>query len=320
MCKVSFLIPAYNAEWTIERCLDSILNSSLEKDKYEIIVWNDGSIDHTEEIVKRYASKYNNILLITKPNQGVAEVRKSLFAMANGEYIWQCDSDDYVETQNVVRLINYAEKHNLDVLYFDYKQLGEHNYQKPRTVLFCHDLYVSYLWNKLYKRDFIVKNHIDFEGDLYTGDDVVFNCKVSSCSPRKRHISLIGYNYVYNPQSLTHNPARGLRDINSMIHCLDYFLKYRKHYRNYRYWDCFIIKNLINIIIWKEFFETADKIVLDSTIHQKEQLISEISSFRISWVLRNIKKATKISRTIDLVSNKIRHGYCKIRYWNYYDL
>lgn len=84
MCKVSFLIPAYNAEKSIGRCLDSILTSGLSPNDYEIIVWNDGSIDQTEDIVQSYTEKYSNISLLLNKIKELQRLENHCFDLQKG--------------------------------------------------------------------------------------------------------------------------------------------------------------------------------------------------------------------------------------------
>ena len=94
---ISIIIPVYNSEMTISRCLDSILNQSLVKEKYEIVIVNDGSTDRTEELCENYKEQYNNIHIISQKNQGVVIARTVGAENASGEYIMSIDSDDSVE-------------------------------------------------------------------------------------------------------------------------------------------------------------------------------------------------------------------------------
>ena len=91
MSKISVIIPVYNGEKYIQRCVDSVLNQTYSD--IEIIVINDGSTDNTENILK----SYSNIVLINKENEGVSKARNTGLSLAKGDYVYFCDADDYLE-------------------------------------------------------------------------------------------------------------------------------------------------------------------------------------------------------------------------------
>lgn len=93
---LSIIIPVYNLEKYIGRCLDSCLNQNINKDDYEIICVNDGSKDNSLSILHEYSEKYDNIRIIDKVNEGVSIARNTGIAHAKGEYIWFVDGDDWI--------------------------------------------------------------------------------------------------------------------------------------------------------------------------------------------------------------------------------
>lgn len=114
--KISVIIPAYNAEKTIERLLNSIISQTYKN--YEVIIINDGSTDKTESIISRYNS--SNIKIISNVNEGVGIARKIGFENATGDLVFFCDSDDYIPENNIFEKINEKFiKNNIDILMFD---------------------------------------------------------------------------------------------------------------------------------------------------------------------------------------------------------
>ena len=94
--KISIIIPVYNAEKYLSQCLDSLLEQGIPKEHYEIICINDGSRDASLSILKAYADKYQNIVLVDKENEGVSVTRNIGLDVARGKYIWFVDSDDWI--------------------------------------------------------------------------------------------------------------------------------------------------------------------------------------------------------------------------------
>ena len=124
-CLLSIVVPVYNVEDYLSKCLDSILNQDIDKDDYEIIVVNDGSTDGSGGIAKEYAEKYSNITLINQENQGLSGARNSGIKIAKGKYIQFVDSDDYLEPNVEKFLVDKMIKENLDVLRFNYQNVNE---------------------------------------------------------------------------------------------------------------------------------------------------------------------------------------------------
>ena len=94
MCLISIIVPVYNVEKYLERCLDSILSQTFSD--FELILVNDGSTDHSLEICRSYAEKDERILLIDQENRGLSAARNAGIAVAKGEYLGFVDSDDYI--------------------------------------------------------------------------------------------------------------------------------------------------------------------------------------------------------------------------------
>lgn len=122
---LSIVVPVYNVEDYLSKCLDSILNQDIDKDDYEIIVVNDGSTDGSGEIAEEYAERYSNITLINQENQGLSGARNSGIKVARGKYIQFVDSDDYLEPNVEKSLVEKMESGNLDILRFNYQNVNE---------------------------------------------------------------------------------------------------------------------------------------------------------------------------------------------------
>lgn len=217
---LSILIPVYNAEMTIDRCLKSILTKDIMN--YEVIIIDDGSNDASFEIIKSFVAAYRNIRAYSQNNSGVSDTRQKLISYAVGKYIMFCDADDYFEPDAVSGTIEILKKASTyfevpDVFVFGYKlvrsfgnksinrrNLPEGMYSKKVIgkyhVKNISDLYWSALWNKCYRRDICFSPEIKFEEQM---EDVMFNVDFMS---RIKHVYISErciYNYVQIGESMT---------------------------------------------------------------------------------------------------------------------
>lgn len=114
--KLSIIIPAYNSEKFIEKCLLSCLNQDIPHNEYELIVVDDGSIDNTRNIVLSMKEKYNNIKYFYQENAAQGAARNNGLSKAKGKYIWFVDSDDWIEQNCLATIVNKLEKYHLTAL------------------------------------------------------------------------------------------------------------------------------------------------------------------------------------------------------------
>ena len=124
--KISVIVPVYNSEDTLEKCILSVLNQTLSD--IELILINDGSIDKSQEIIDKYKEKYpDKIKTKTIENQGVSNTRNIALDMAEGEYIGFVDGDDYIESTMYEKLYNKAIDENADIVVSGYFVENEKN-------------------------------------------------------------------------------------------------------------------------------------------------------------------------------------------------
>ena len=126
MIKLSFIIPVYNVEKYVAKCLDSVLVGNQFTG--QVICVNDGSTDNSLEKLEQYAAKYPNVEIITQPNTGLSAARNAGIMAAKGEYICFLDSDDYWQPNVLNGLLEQIERDNLDVLRFRFRNVNE-NYE-----------------------------------------------------------------------------------------------------------------------------------------------------------------------------------------------
>ena len=179
MCKVSIIIPVYNAEDYLARCLDSVCNQTLKD--IEIICVNDCSKDKSLEILNSYASKDKRIKVIDcKVNGGESVARNIGIDNATGEYLAFVDNDDVVDLDFYEKLYNEAAKTGADItkaeakeIYYDGKICTRSVNKKIRETG-CKAYFIGDWWTAIYKRDFINKNNIRLPGGIVLGGDLLF--------------------------------------------------------------------------------------------------------------------------------------------------
>lgn len=169
---VSIIVPIYNAEKYLKKCIDSIVNQT--KKEIEIILVNDGSKDSSEEIIKTYNDK--RIKYYKNKNQGIGKTRNFGIQKATGKYIMFLDSDDFLKKDACEKLYNKAENNNLDVVICDfYKIFDNGNIEEVRIPSFKDSSLKDNPkilnenlapWAKIYKRTLIVRNEIKFIENL----------------------------------------------------------------------------------------------------------------------------------------------------------
>lgn len=177
---ISVIIPVYNSEKTIKRCLDSLLKQSYPY--FELIVVNDGSKDHSKDIIDSYDDE--RIVAIHKQNEGVSATRNKGITSAKGKYICFVDSDDYVEVDYLKMMIEQINKDKSDLVICNFKRLDHNglninecsfNTKKMEINEMIYEIYTKSLlnqpWNKLFIKDKISKL---FSLDLSLGEDLLF--------------------------------------------------------------------------------------------------------------------------------------------------
>lgn len=204
--RYSVIIPVYNAEGTLRRCLDSLVGQQFSN--YELLLINDGSTDGSDAICREYANTYSCVRYFAKENGGVSSARNLGLEQAKGEYILFVDSDDYVSEDYFALLSHTLESNAVDLLMFGYRNFGgastewdtgvfceetESGVAKRISFAVCQYLFSSLL-SKAFKRQIIERNNIRFSNDLAIGEDQAF---IFTYAMHIRSIGSIG-DHLYN--------------------------------------------------------------------------------------------------------------------------
>lgn len=217
MIKLSIIIPVYNSERNIEKCINSLLNQTYKD--FELIIINDGSIDNSYKVINSLIKGKNNIYLYNQTNQGVSAARNLGISKAKGEYISFIDSDDYVDNNYVKELISKVNNNQWDCVITGISFISKSQQKKiiyhlenkewtPQTAeewisFFKTELLTSPV-AKLYKKEIIKKYNIKFNPQLSFAEDRDFNISFLVHTNRIFVCSYYGYNYnTYIENSLS---------------------------------------------------------------------------------------------------------------------
>lgn len=206
---ISVIIPAYNAEQTIERCLNSILGGYYKE--IEVIVVNDGSVDSTAHRISAIAENDNRIKLINQENIGVAGARNTGLRNATGKYIAWCDSDDWVEPDWLESLHKHIVEYDADIAICRCQIDGRASVNTGEVEIWDRDTAMKKflehkqlngtLYNKLFKREAIEKGIFDEELSYFEDDK--FFWQTMKTTNRMVRFHEEKYHIIYNPSSLT---------------------------------------------------------------------------------------------------------------------
>lgn len=213
--KISIIIPSYNEEKNISRCLDSILNQTFSD--FEVLCVDDGSNDNTFDIIKEYSKKDNRIIPMKNPKKGVSSARNFGISNANGNYIGFVDSDDFIQPQMYEFLYRAIIENKCDFSVCRYKkttELIEKNFEYkaekfiPENFVSFNDseftinneLVFSAIWTKLISKEFL--KNIKFN-NFRIGEDTVFNSQLCSKDYKAVFVDAELYNYYINTQSVS---------------------------------------------------------------------------------------------------------------------
>lgn len=192
MKKLSILIPAYNVERWLPRCLNSIL--SQVEDDIEIVIVDDGSTDTTLQCANEFAEKWNNIRVYSKHNEGVGAARNYLLDKACGEFICFVDSDDYIAEGALQHILSELNS-TIDLLSVSYNGGVFTPFEGSATEYIQKGYINGYLWTKIIRRSVIEDAHIRFDPQRYSQEDWFFLMQVYPLLGNIKQITLQAYVY-----------------------------------------------------------------------------------------------------------------------------
>lgn len=237
---VSIIVPVYNAEKTLGRCIESILKQTCTD--FELLLVDDGSTDSSGEICRKYAAADERVRVIQKPNTGVSDTRNEGIKAARGKYLQFVDSDDWIAPEMTGLMLHHAEESGCEMVISDfYRVIGErlahkgdiHEDGLQTKEAFAGymmenpaDFYYGVLWNKFYRRDVILNNALKMDSDVSWCEDFMFNLEYI------RHISQIYvlrvplYYYVKTKGSLVSQGNSITKVIEMKQRVFDYYKRF----------------------------------------------------------------------------------------------
>jgi len=290
MIKVSIIIPVYNAEQHLKRCIDSVLVQKIED--YEILIINDGSTDKSEEIIKEYINQYDNIRYFSKANTGVSDTRNFGIKEAKGKYILFIDGDDYIDEKLLKNLEPHIDE-EIELIKFKLKKIdskgneiekidgpifeqtsGEEGFCK----LYSTDVLLDSPCLYLIKKELFIQNNLWFKENTYHEDFGLIPLLIIKA---KNMISTKYYNYYY------------VQSDNSIVRNNDYNKILKRVYDTLIHYDNMIIF-LENNIFNKQTIENIKSYYTNAIILKIEELETKdkkrfIEEIKKRNMLKNIK-------------------------------
>ena len=189
MKKVSVIVPVYNGEKVLQRCVDSILNQDYKN--IEVILIDDGSRDASYEIMQKYALADERVRAVHQENQGVSATRNHGLELATGDYIQFVDVDDYLPYESIKLMAREMEENPVQMVIADFYRVANDTISQKGSIqsggiltrreyaekmlLSPADFYYGVLWNKMYQKEIIEKYHIIMDPSISYSEDMIFN-------------------------------------------------------------------------------------------------------------------------------------------------
>jgi len=215
MIKFSLIIPIYQVEEFLDKCLESCISQDLAIEEYEIIIINDGSKDNSLQIAERFRSLNQNIYIHSQKNKGLSEARNAGLLYASGKYIWFIDSDDWVRENCLNELFTICEDNDLDILHFNATDnskekvsVREENQKFYNTIIsgkeyIKRNKFITFpVCFNIFKKSFLDENKIHFKSGVFHEDNE-FSPRVFYFANKVSFKKKSYYNVYHNPNSIT---------------------------------------------------------------------------------------------------------------------
>lgn len=292
--RYSIIVPAYNTEKYIDKCLKSIFSNTYKN--FEVIIVNDGSTDKTENIINKYIKKYDNIIYIKQKNMGLSLARNNGVKKATGDYLLFIDSDDYVEKnllENINKNIDDLDvlRYQLNIVFNDKIIPYEEKEFNATDGIDAFEKIVKYKFIEMaslyvINRKYYLDNNFMFEKDVYHEDYGLLPLVIATAK-KVKSINYLGYNYVQRDGSImSSNDTEKMKK--KMDDMLFLFTKAIKYLDNIPYSQN--VKSFYANSIIDKYNSLSDKL--------KKEYIKKIKDLKVISYLSNDSFKRKIKKIL----------------------
>lgn len=311
MEKISVIIPCYNTEKYLDECISSIRSQTYNN--LEIIIVNDGSTDHSLEIMKKHQQHDSRIRIINQENQGLLHARRNGVAHSFGKYIIFVDADDYIFSDEIEHAFSVMKKYHADIVKFRFQFVPEKRdsklyFQTRDDVVFdlknkksFYNSFIAtddlnHIWSQIFKKDLYNIHSEIFHSRTNFGEDVLQNMMLYQNASKIVTTSFIGYAYRFNPNSITKKKSlsqslSNLNDLRKMILFMNSFVRenelqaFQSQYAK----KCFykIIDEIQNLMFYIDMTATEFESIV--TNYFQDKCFSELSDMLGTFHYRRSK-------------------------------
>lgn len=250
--KISIIIPVYNGEKYIRRCLDSVLSQTFKE--FEVLAINDGSKDDSLDILREYEKENpDRIKVFTQENMGVAKTRNKGIGMVKTKYLMFIDQDDFIDPDFCEKYYTAAEEGNYDIVLGGFKRPGTGHRIINKYVPLKDTPYAPYvctgLWAKLHKTSFVKEHNISVFHTPY-GEDIAFTLHEYATTDSIKVIeNYVGYSWLYNQESVSNTSQKKILNmLPSHLILLDKTKKY--DLTNSAEHEYYILQTVVFFLLW----------------------------------------------------------------------
>ena len=300
--KISIIVPVYNVEDYLEDCIESLVQQSYSN--IEIICINDGSTDSSLQILRKYEAKYSNIKVISTKNSGLAATRNLGLELATGDFVTFVDSDDWLDRKTISTIYEegFFENSEIDIICFGLCRVIKdvkvpyRNYDKTKIrkmTRACSLILSGEACGKLYRREFLSKNHIIFPVGLYY-EDITFHWSCIGFARKIATMKNVFYNYRMREESIMgasdqKKPGMAIHHIYNLRE-LYFVWKNNGFLKNHRNLFLFVFETYV--LQGYKFLNSKDR---DKFVTELNELVSEIDFKPQKFTLTNdLIKGNKI--------------------------
>ena len=238
MIQLSVIVPVYNVEKYILKCIESIFCQGIDNNAFELIIVNDGTKDNSMELISDIINRHANVIVINQENKGLSEARNSGLAKASGKYILFVDSDDFLIDNTLKPLLDVAISSSVDMVMGNFIKLSDDQIgcyipdtinlsEIDKTIMLGEEAFVNYLnprecyvWHTLYRRDFLLDNDIKFMSGIYF-EDIPFTVECFLKADKCISLPISFYVYLQHANSIVSSiNIKKIFDLNIVIEYL----------------------------------------------------------------------------------------------------